>query len=116
KDLLAWQRAMDLAHATYVAVRAFPPDEKFGLARQLRRAAASVPANIAEGQGRKSPGAFLNHLSISLGSLCELETDLLLASRLQYLTPAVVSELKSKAAEVGRLINGLARSERAKRW
>jgi four helix bundle protein len=115
-DLIAWRRAMDLAIAVYQASKALPDAERFGLTAQMRRAVVSIPANIAEGQGRRTHGEFLNQLSVAHGSLRELETHILLATRLEMLEAAVMRGILRKAAEVGRLINGLANSlERERR-
>ena len=108
--LIAWQRALDLTEAVYVGTQSMPKDERFGLTRQLRRAAASIPANIAEGQARKVNAVFRNHASIALGSVAELETHLLLAKRLKFITPESAQCLLAQAAEVGRLVSGLHRS------
>jgi four helix bundle protein len=108
--LLAWQRAMTLVEAVYAASSALPRDEQFGLTAQMRRAAVSVPANIAEGQGRRTDGEFLNQLSVAHGSLRELETEIMLAMRLKYLPDTAGRQLLTDAGEVGRLLNGLCRS------
>ena len=84
-ELFAWQKAMDLVEATYEATTQFPKEETYGLKSQLRRASVSIPSNIAEGQGRSSTKEFLHHLSIAYGSLREIETQILIAGRLQYL-------------------------------
>jgi four helix bundle protein len=110
RDLTAWQRAMDLAEAIYFQTSGFPNHETFGLRSQLRRAATSLPSNIAEGQGRHSRREFRRFVTIACGSLSEIETQLLLAERLKYLTPEVTAHLIEKCAEVGRLLNGLLRS------
>ncbi|HVU85873.1 MAG TPA: four helix bundle protein [Pirellulales bacterium] len=110
RDLTAWQRAMDLAEAIYVQTSGFPHHETFGLRSQLRRAATSLPSNIAEGQGRRSRREFRRFLAIACGSLSEVETQILLAERLKYLTPEATADLTDKCAEVGRLLNGLLRS------
>jgi four helix bundle protein len=110
RDLTAWQRAMDLAEAVYVQTAGFPNHETFGLRSQLRRAAVSLPSNIAEGQGRRSRREFRRFLAIACGSLSEIETQLLLAERLKYLAPDLTAHLIDKCAEVGRLLNGLMRS------
>ncbi len=107
RDLLAWQRAMALAEQIYAATKAFPPEEKYTLTAQLRRSAVSVPSNIAEGHGLQSDPAFMRHLSIARGSLCELETQLLLGARLGYIDPAENERLLVLASEVGKLIAGL---------
>ena len=101
---------MDLVAATYRATNQFPKEERYCLSNQLRRAAVSIPSNIAEGQGRSWTKDFLRHLSIAYGSLREAETQILIADRLQYLPKETVEELMNLAGEVGRLINGLARS------
>jgi four helix bundle protein len=106
-ELIAWQKAMDLVETVYTASRRFPKDEAFGLTIQLRRAVVSVPSNIAEGQGRKSRAEFLHHLSIAFGSLREVETQLVIARRLQYLTSQETERALAQSTEVARLINGL---------
>ena len=113
-DLIAWQRAMDLAIAVYEASRALPPEERFGLTSQMRRAAVSIPANIAEGQGRRTCGEFLNQLSVAHGSVRELETHAILAGRLEFIDASEVDALLERAGEVGRLVTGLANSLKAR--
>jgi four helix bundle protein len=107
RDLIAWQRAMDLVEGVYRVTHSFPKDELYGLTSQLRRAAVSVPSNIAEGQGRGTVGEFIHYLRIAHGSLCETETQILIAQRLSYLNSQQVRALLDLAREVGRLINGL---------
>lgn len=107
QDLVVWQRAMDVAADAYAITRSFPQDEKFGLSSQIRRAAVSVPSNIAEGQGRLTKGEFKNFLGQARGSLYELETQVLLAVRLGYTTESGTSRLFDLASEVNRLLNGL---------
>lgn len=109
-ELIAWQRAMDFAVEIYEATRNWPREEIYGLTSQVRRSAASVPSNIAEGQGRFSTREFLNYLSISYGSLTESFTQIKLGERLNYLTVAETAKLVDRADEVGRIINGLVRS------
>ena len=87
KDLLVWQRGMDLAVTVYNLSKKLPKGEQFGLTSQLKRASASVPSNIAEGYGRQSTGSYKQFLSISRGSLLELETQILLCIRLGFLEP-----------------------------
>jgi four helix bundle protein len=111
-ELIAWQKAMDLVELVYKASARFPKHELFGLTSQLRRAAVSVPSNIAEGQGRKSKNEFAHHLSIAHGSLREAETQILIAGRLTYLPQPDVHRLMNLAAQVGKLINGLTNSLR----
>jgi len=110
RDLIAWQKAMDLVEHVYGATAAFPPDERFGLTSQVRRAVVSVPSNIAEGQGRRSRSEFIHFLSVAHGSLRETETQLLIAMRLGYLDNAAGESVLAVSDEVGRLISGLARS------
>jgi four helix bundle protein len=108
--LETWQRAMELAEAVDAATRAYPKDEMYGLTSQTRRSAISVPSNIAEGQGRGSARDFARFLAVARGSLCELETQLLLGARLKYVDAAVIDALLKQSGTVGRLLNGLIRS------
>jgi four helix bundle protein len=109
-DLIAWQKAMTLAEETYEATKSLPREELYGLTSQMRKAAVSVPSNIAEGQGRRKDGQFLHFLSISHGSLRELETQIMLANRLHLLSDVSSRDLLAQCAEVGRLLNGLMNS------
>ena len=90
---------MDLVGMIYVATRAFPKEEIYGLTSQIRRAGVSIPANISEGQGRNSQGEFRQFLGIAQGSLAELETLLIISGNLQYLTPSGTDELLKKCAD-----------------
>src|SRR6478609_7942827 len=110
RDLTGWQKGMDMVELVYTATRGWPKEELYGLTNQVRRAAVSVPANIAEGQGRASTKEYLHHLSIARGSLLEVETHLLIAQRLGYLPNESADSLLVQAAEVSRLISGLSRS------
>jgi four helix bundle protein len=110
RDLETWQKAMDMVQEVYEATRDFPKEEIYGLRSQIRRAAVSIPSNIAEGQGRESVKDFLRHLSIAYGSLCEAETQIVIAGRLGYIEDDASEKLMVRAGEVGRLINGLTRS------
>ncbi len=110
RDLIVWQKAMDLVEAIYRLTKPFPKEEMYGLTSQIRRAAISVPSNIAEGQGRDSTREFIHHLSIAYGSLCETETQLLIARRLSYITEQEAEDTFNLASEVGRMINGLSNS------
>jgi four helix bundle protein len=110
RDLIAWQKAMELTVDAYGATRDYPAEERYGLRSQMRAAAVSIPCNVAEGQGRRSPGAFANHLSIAHGSIRELETQVLLSGMLGYLEQDVVDRLMSAASEVGRLVTALSAS------
>ena len=107
QELIVWQKAMDLVEEIYAASKSFPREEVYGLTGQLRRAAVSIPSNIAEGQGRRTTPDFVRHLSISYGSLRELETQTLIAARLLYLTKERCEDILAMAGEVGRLLNGL---------
>jgi four helix bundle protein len=112
RDLETWQKAMDLVEEIYKESRSFPKEETYGLTSQIRRAAVSIPSNIAEGQGRDSTVEFLRFLSIAYGSLCELGTQLIIAQRLAYLNQQAYERLEDLVARVGRLIPGLANSLR----
>ncbi len=101
---------MELVKLVYELSDDFRTEERFGLTSQIRRAVVSVASNIAEGQGRNSTREFINHLSISYGSLMETETQTLVAEMRNYSTPAKRGEVLDKASEVGRLINGLSNS------
>jgi four helix bundle protein len=109
RDLIAWQKAMDLADMVYDLTEHFPPRELFGLASQMRKPAVSIPSNIAEGSRRKTPG-YIHHLTIALGSHAELDTQCELASRRHFITAENRSRLEDLIAEVGRVTHGLARS------
>jgi four helix bundle protein len=103
---------MDLAEEVYRVTQSWPRDELYGLTNQVRRAAVSVPANVAEGKGRYGTAEFLHFLSIARGSLHEMETHLLLGQRLGYSTQQQVTALLGQSDEVGRLLAGLVRSLR----
>src|SRR5262245_54701708 len=104
RDLIVWQKAMDFVVLVYRSSKAFPREEQFGLTAQLRKAAVSIPSNVAEGQGRFSDREFANFLSIAHGSLSEAETQIMIARRLAYLPENETTELLALASEVGRLI------------
>jgi four helix bundle protein len=110
RDLIAWRKAMEFVVKIYHATRAFPREELYGLTSQLRRAAVSVPSNIAEGQARFSQKEFRHFLSHARGSLVEIETQLMIAQNLRYLSPEDTHRLLGYAAELGRILNGLAAS------
>jgi len=107
RDLFVWQTAMDLATEVYAVTRGFPRSETYGLMSQLQRAAVSIASNIAEGHGRRSTAEFLRSLMIAMGSLAELETQVMLAERLNYLDSAGASNLLEKANEIGRMVRSL---------
>jgi len=110
RELIVWQKAMDLVERIYRVTAGLPREEVYGLTSQIRRAAISIPSNIAEGQGRHTTRDFLNFLSIAQGSLKEVETQVLIAERLAYINQAQTSKLVSLTEEVGRLISGLRNS------
>ena len=110
KDLIAWQRSMDLANAIYDATEAFPKREIYSLTDQMRRAAVSIPSNIAEGQAHFSRREFRHFLRHSSGSLAELETQILIAQQRNYLTESQTAELLRRTHEVGRILSGLLNS------
>jgi four helix bundle protein len=107
RDLLVWQTAMALAKAIYGETERLPGKETFGLQSQMRRAAISIPSNIAEGHGRLNDGLFRQFLATSRGSLFELQTQLELAGDLKLLEKERVEKLMMQCEEVARLINGL---------
>ena len=110
QELIAWQKAMDLVEFAYKTTSHFPKEELYGLTSQIRRAAVSIPSNIAEGLGRNTTRDFLHFLSVSQGSLREVETQVLIAHRLAYIKKQMESDLLDMTAEVGRLISGLCNS------
>jgi four helix bundle protein len=107
KDLIAWRKAMDLVSALYDATEGFPKREIYSLTDQMRRAAVSIPSNIAEGQAHFSPREFRHFLRHAHGSLAELETQILIAQRRTYLTESQAAELLRRTHEVGRILSGL---------
>jgi four helix bundle protein len=102
RDLHVWQRGMDVVEAVYRASARFPKAEAFGLASQVRRAAVSVPSNIAEGHARASTKEYLNHVSIAQASLAEVETHLEIASRLGYVACADLNSILEQTALLGK--------------
>ena len=115
RDLNAWKQAMNVVEECYRCTESFPSSERFGLAGQIRRAAVSIPANVAEGRCRHTTGAFTNHVSIALGSVGELETCIELAARLGYLKAVDAMKLSASVGSIGRLLSALHRSLEAKR-
>ncbi|HMN87095.1 MAG TPA: four helix bundle protein [Bauldia sp.] len=110
RDLRVWQESMDLAARCYRLTRGFPKDEMFGMTSQIRRASTAVPANIAEGYGRESSGAYSQFLRVAQGSLKELETHLLLAERVGLLPVATAREALDASETVGKMLRSLIRS------
>src|SRR5881628_2959958 len=114
RDLVVWQKAMDLVVECYRITALLPKNETYGLVNQIQRAAVSVPANIAEGHGREHLGDYLHHLSVANGSLMELETHCIIAQRLTY-AAGDIAPLLERAAEVGRMLAGLIRALKRRR-
>ena len=104
RDLIVWQKAMALAALCYAKTRSFPHSEAFGLTTQIRRAAASVPANIAEGNGREHTGSYIQFLRVSQGSLKELESHVLLAQTVELMNKPDAEQLLEMTEEVGKLL------------
>ena len=107
RQLEVWQLAMDLAERCYQATKGFPKEELFGLTSQIRRSAVSIPANIAEGQGREHTKEFLNFLSMARGSLLELETHLMLSQRIGLLQQPELDSLLTMTDRLSRMLSGL---------
>lgn len=107
QDLLVWQKSMDFAVAIYRSTQSFPPDERYGLTSQIRRSSVSIPSNIAEGSRRSSKTEFVRFLRIAYGSGAELETQVELAWRLQYLENETYQELRNVLTEIMKMLNGL---------
>lgn len=110
KELKVWQEAMSLAKDIFIAVKNFPPEEKFGLISQMNRWAVCIPSNIAEGAGRGSDKEFNHFLNIAWGSCFELETQLLLSNDFNYITKEQTFLLTEKACKIQKMLNGLKRS------
>jgi four helix bundle protein len=107
QDLDVWDYSMGLVVATYKWTQDFPRTEQYSLTSQLRRAAVSIPCNIAEGQGRAQPGEFLNSLSVAQGSLNELETLFILSEKLLFLSADPTREALERCGRTGRMLSGL---------
>jgi four helix bundle protein len=110
RDLIAWQKSIDLVTIVYRCTQTFPKAETYGLVSQLRRAAVSVPSNIAEGHARLTTGEFRQFLGHALGSLTEIETQILIALKLGYTTSSEADALLQSTDEIGRVIRGLLQS------
>jgi four helix bundle protein len=110
RDLLVWQQAMDLAVSCYKFSKKFPKEDLFGLTSQLRRSAASVAANIAEGHGRESSATFVQYLRISQGSLKETETHIILAGRLELGSKQELKQALASCEDIGKMLRSLIRA------
>jgi four helix bundle protein len=110
KDLLVWRKGIELVKEIYRVTKSFPADERFGLVSQMRRAAVSIPSNIAEGQARRTTGEFIQFLSHAEGSLAELDTQTVLAVELGYINNAQVASATELVSELKRMLNALRRT------
>jgi four helix bundle protein len=110
RDLIVWQKAMDLVETIYRTTGAFPREEIYGLTSQMRRAAVSIPSNIAEGNGRNTTRDYVHFLGMAYGSVKEVETQILIAERLRYVNSSRSDELVQLTGEIARLISGLMNS------
>jgi four helix bundle protein len=115
RDLAVWARAMDIVEVCYKFSKQIPQSKMYGLTSQIRRAAVSIPANIAEGHGRKTLGEYIQHLSFANGSLKELETHLMIAGRLHYVKEDETIPALEGCAEIGRMLASLIQKLRQKR-
>ena len=115
QDLVAWQKGIGLVTLVYESTSGFPHEEMYGLTSQMRRAAVSIPSNIAEGQGRASSGEFVQFLCHARGSLCEVETQTIVGHRLNYLSESQRDALIESISELGRIPNGLISSLQARK-
>jgi len=110
RDLEVWKLAIEIAKQCYVVTRGFPKEELFGMTSQIRRAAASVPANVAEGYGRDSKGEYVQFLRVSQGSLKELETHLILSREVGIVDSARVERILSDCERLGKMLRSLVRA------
>ena len=110
KDLIVWQRSIDFVTEIYELTKMLPTDEKFGLVSQMRRSGVSVPSNLAEGHARIGKNEFKHFVSISLGSLAELETQILICQNLNYFTKIISDDLLENTNEINKMLHGLYKS------
>src|SRR5262245_11356388 len=110
RDLIVWRKSMDLAVESYRLTDSFPTHERYGLASQIRRSCSSVPANIAEGYGRESAGAYAQQLRVAQGSLKEFETHVELAHRIGMVDEPTLSNVLKRSEEVGKMLRSLIRA------
>jgi len=110
KDLVVWQKGIELVNDVYSITRKFPKEEMFGLTNQMRRASISIPANIAEGWGRKSTKNYIQFIRISIGSLFEMETMCIIAKNQNYIDERIYSTISANLEELGRMLNKLLQS------
>ena len=114
RDLLVWQKGVDLAVDCYRFTEGFPKSELYSLTGQMRRAAVSVPSNVAEGAARQHTPEFIQHLSIAAGSLAEFETQVEISRRLQFIREESAAQVYQQTDEISRMLGSLLRSLRAK--
>lgn len=107
RELKVWNKSMDLTVEVYTLTQLLPKDELYGLTSQIRRAAVSIPSNIAEGAGRKSTRDYIHFLKIAYGSLNELETQLILCCKLHYLESSSIEKAMQMSSEIGRMVNAM---------
>jgi four helix bundle protein len=115
KDLIVWQKAIVLVKRVYQVTKSFPSEERFGLVSQMRRAAVSIPSNIAEGQARHTTGEFIHGISHAEGSLAELDTQLVVAVELAFCPQSEVTDVCALLDEVRKMLNALRRTLEARR-
>jgi len=115
RELRVWQQGIELAVTCYGITKPFPREEMFGMTSQIRRAASSVPANIAEGWGRQSTGDYIKFLRIAQGSLKELETHLILCNRIELISTEQLTELETQTTAIGKMLAALIRSLQQKK-
>ncbi|MBO2526183.1 MAG: four helix bundle protein [Bacteroidales bacterium] len=113
RDLIVWQKAMEMTVMLYPIASKLPKEETFALCSQMRRAAVSIPSNIAEGFGRNSKKEYLQFLYIAYGSVCELETQLMLCVRIEYLTEIEIQPLMDILTEIGKMITTITKKLKA---
>lgn len=110
KDLVVWQKSVELAVVVYEVVKVFPKNQQYSLVNQIERSAVSIASNIAEGAGRNGKKEFCHYLSIAMGSLYELETQLVISQKIGFLDQEKLENIINKAEEIGRMLAGLKRS------
>ncbi|MCF8296013.1 MAG: four helix bundle protein [Saprospiraceae bacterium] len=114
KDLDVWKISINLVTNIYQITKTYPKDEMYGICSQIRRSAISIPSNIAEGAARNSPKEFIRFLNISSGSLAELETQLIISKELDFINKEKLSQLEMEVTRIGKMLQGLIRSQRKK--
>lgn len=109
RDLIVWQKGIDLVKKIYLITQKFPEEEKYGLVSQMRRAAISIPSNIAEGQARRTTGEFIQFISIAEGSTAELDTQIIVGIELNYIPKEQVQDIFALLSEIKKMLNALRR-------